>query len=142
MSTTHREGLEEAVRLSIEYIWKHTVAQEIRIGLHHFETVVIDPKTKEEKTVLKVDEEYKSLLKRFNFKWKQIQQTKTSRVLVLGVNRPDDFKIDEDLQAIVNPLNIKFSSFLKIQKKEVEKNTDPGRIDPSKSFFMTPNPLI
>jgi hypothetical protein len=64
MSVTHREGLEEAVRLSLDYIWKNTEAEELRIGLHHFD---VEEKGKVSK---KVDEEYKSVLKLFNFRWK------------------------------------------------------------------------
>ena len=70
MSITNREGLEESVRLCLEYIWNHSKAVEIRIGLHHYEGTTIDKVTKLEKKCLKVDEEYKSLLKRFNFKWR------------------------------------------------------------------------
>ena len=68
MSTTNREGLEEAVRLSLDYIWKNTEAEELRIGLHHFEKMIGETPNKKKKLV--VDEEYKSLLKKFNFKWK------------------------------------------------------------------------
>ena len=37
MSITNREGLEDSVRICLEYIWKNTKADEIRVGLHHFE---------------------------------------------------------------------------------------------------------
>ena len=81
MSTTNRAGLEEAVRLCLDYIWQNTEAEELRIGLHHFEVEEDGKKT------LKLDEEYRSVLKRFKFRWKQvISQAGGSRVLVMGTD--------------------------------------------------------
>ena len=81
MSVTNRKGLEEAIHLCMEYIWNNTDAEEVRVGLHHFEGEVKGKKQ------LVVDEEYKTMLKQFKFKWKQmISKAGGSRILSLGVD--------------------------------------------------------
>lgn len=133
MSVTHRSGLEEAIRLCLNYIWKNTDAEELRIGLHHFEV------EEEGKIKSKVDEEYKSCLKRFNFRWKQmISEVGGKRILAMGLDRPKEYPLEQN---VVTPFSIKLGVMLAAGDKS-DTSTNPGKIDPTKSFFMTPNVYI
>lgn len=121
MSVTNRKGLEEAVHLCLTYIWEHTKAEEVRIGLHHFEV------EEKGKTVLRVDEEYKAILKRFNFKWKQmISKARGSRILVLGLMRPEAYPLDKE---VCNPFHIKLASFFTIEEERVDPSKNKGLIE-------------
>lgn len=64
LAVTHRESFDQAIKVALDYIWKSTQAEEIRIGLYHFKH--------NENGVEKeqVDEDYKELLKKLNFRWK------------------------------------------------------------------------
>jgi len=133
MSVTHRDGLEEAVRLSVNYIWKNTDAEELRIGLHHFE---VEEKGRK---VMRVDSEIKSVLKRFNFRWKQmISNAGGSRILSLGLERPSEYPLDVEE---INPFRINLATLFTISDK-FDPTKEDGSIDQSKSFFLTPNVII
>lgn len=133
MSVTHRDGLEEAVRLSLNYIWKNTDAEELRIGLHHFD---VEEKGRK---MQRVDGEIKSVLKRFNFRWKQmISNAGGSRILALGLERPDEYPLEVNE---INPFRINLGTVFTISEK-FEPTTHDGSIDQSESFLLTPNVFI
>ena len=139
MSVSNRDGLEEAMKLCLDYIWKYTNAEEVRIGIHHFE---VEEKGKE---VLKVDEEYKSCLKRFKFKWKQIiSNAGGTRILVMGANRPAEYPLQKGQD---NTFKIKMATLFAIKKVEDRKakinaSTDVGAVSQNRSYFLTPTVFI
>lgn len=66
LAVTHWESFDEAIKVGLAYIWNNTQAEEIRIGLYHFKHSESGVEKEQ------VDEDYKSVLKKFNFWWKQV----------------------------------------------------------------------
>ncbi len=63
LTVIDRSGIEEALLLSLNYIWTQTQADEVRLGLHDFkETDTVENTTKEF-----FDEDYKTILKKNGF---------------------------------------------------------------------------
>ncbi len=90
--------------------------------------------------MLKLDEEFRSVLKRFKFRWKQvISQAGGSRVMVMGTDRPAEYPIDK---IVTNPFKIKLATCFTVVDKMVEDSELPGDIDNTQSFFLTPNVFI
>ena len=110
--------------MCLDYIWKHTDAQELRIGLHHFEKMVGESPKKKPKLV--VDEDFKTLLKKFNFRWKQIiSKAGGDRILVLGTNRPENYPLEKEKK---ENFKIKLSTVFSIKEEHLEPTKDKGII--------------
>jgi len=66
LAVTHRDSFEEAIKVALTYIWNNTQAEEVRIGLYHFKHMENGVEKEQ------VDEDYKNVLKKLNFRWKQV----------------------------------------------------------------------
>lgn len=125
LSTINKKGLEEAIKISMEHIWKYETAKEVRIGLHHYD------EEKNGKVSKVVDPEIKLAMKTNKLKWKSILNVQNDRILIMGSVRD---KSDTTRNELENMLTVKSALLYSVSGETVR----PQSATSNNSLFFIP----